>query len=139
MLTIVGHRYFFQPRIPVGPRLFHSIIFNMHNTLRALKNTFFLATLITGSAHAEVRQIFFTGTAGQSSFKVENYMGNSIAIWNTPSTCQGGLVTLPASATADDRSRLYSTVIAAKTGRMTMFIYYDDQPTGCVIVSFGIL
>lgn len=80
-----------------------------------------------------------TGVAGQPSLRVENYIGNSIVIWNTSSNCQGGAVTLPASATPDDRGRLYATVMAAKTGRMTMFIYYDDQPNICTIVSFGVL
>jgi hypothetical protein len=104
-----------------------------------MKNALLLLIFTISTAHAEIKQINYTGVAGQPSLRVENYIGNSIVIWNTSSNCQGGAVTLPASATPDDRGRLYATVMAAKTGRMTMFIYYDDQPNVCTIVSFGVL
>jgi hypothetical protein len=40
---------------------------------------------------------------------------------------------------AADKNRFYATMVAAKTSNATMFIYYDDVPGSCVLVSFGLL
>jgi hypothetical protein len=91
------------------------------------------------SAHAERRQIQYSAASGQQSWKLENYMGDGVVLWNTPSSCDGGLISLPSNMTTGDKNRLYATLIAAKTSNSTMFIYYDDTPRGGLLISFCLL
>lgn len=109
----------------------------MISTLRA---TILLLIILLGLpcvAHAERKLINYSASSGQPSWKLENYMGNSVVIWNAGSSCEGGSLTMPEGATAGDKNRLYATLTAAKASGVTMFIYYETSD--CKIISFGLL
>jgi hypothetical protein len=42
-----------------------------------------------------------------TGWKIENYIGDVIDLWWTPSPCTNGQMTLPANASADDKKRLW--------------------------------
>ncbi|NHQ90517.1 hypothetical protein [Janthinobacterium lividum] len=111
----------------------------MRTVSRVVNVMFVFLALTCGSAHAERRQIFYSVASGQPSWKLENYMADVVAIWNTPSSCNNGFITFPSSMSAADKNRFYATLMAAKTSNATMFIYYDDVPGSCMLVSFGLL
>lgn len=107
--------------------------------LKALKFSIFLAVFSCGVAHAERREIFYSVGDGKQPWKLENYMGDGVAIWQTASSCNGGSISFPANVTNSNRNRFYATMLAVKTSNATMFIYYDEVPGPCVMVSFGLL
>lgn len=109
---------------------------NFPNTLKILVICF---AFLCSSAHAERRQIFYSVASGQPSWKLENYMADAVSIWNTPSSCNNGFISFPANMSIGDKNRFYATLIAAKTSNATMFIYYDEAPGSCMLVSFGLL
>jgi hypothetical protein len=110
----------------------------MQNLPRNLRILVIFFMFFCGSAQAERRQIFYSVASGQTSWKLENYMADGVAIWNTPSSCTSGGITFPANMTVADKNRFYATLIAAKTSNATMFIYYDEAPGMCMLVSFGL-
>ncbi|WP_139248305.1 hypothetical protein [Janthinobacterium lividum] len=111
----------------------------MQNFSKTLKILVVCLAFCCGSAHAERRQIFYSVASGQPSWKLENYMADGVAIWNTPSSCNSGFISFPSNMTANDKNRYYATLIATKTSNATMFIYYDEAPGVCMLVSFGLL
>lgn len=111
----------------------------MHMFLKALKFSIFLAVFSCGAAHAERRQIFYSAGDGKQPWKLENYMGDVVALWKTSSTCYEGAIGFPANFTNGDKNRFYATMIAVKTSNVTMFIYYDEVPGACTMVSFGLM
>ena len=111
----------------------------MHIFSKAIKFLLVLALFSCGSAHAERRQIFYSASDGKQPWKLENYMGDGVALWHTPSTCIEGSIGFPANFTNGDKNRFYATMIAVKTSNTTMFIYYDEVPGACTMVSFGLL
>jgi hypothetical protein len=71
-----------------------------------------------------------------TNWKLENYVGGRVALWNTGSPCYGGALNLAAGATQNDHSRLFAAVVAGKTAGKTVFVIYET--TDCTIVSFGL-
>ena len=110
----------------------------MQNLPKILRILAIFFIFFFASAHAERRQIFYSVASGQPSWKLENYMADGVAIWNTPSSCNNGAISFPSNMTAADKNRFYATLIAAKTSNATMFIYYDENPGICMLVSFGL-
>lgn len=106
-------------------------------SLRATILPLLISLCLPGVAHAERKMINYSASSGQPSWKLENYMGNSIVIWNTGSSCEGGSLTMPEGATTGDKNRLYATLTAAKASGVTMYIYYETAD--CKIISFGLL
>ena len=107
--------------------------------LKSLKFSFFLAVFFCSIAHAERREIYYSASDGKQPWKLENYMGDVVALWKTPSTCIDGSIGFPANFTSGDKNRFYATMIAVKTSNATMFVYYDDVPGACTMVSFGLM
>lgn len=107
--------------------------------LRTIKFSIFLALFSCGAAHAERREIYYSAADGKQPWKLENYVGDLVALWKTPSTCTDGAIGFPANFTNGDKNRFYATMIAVKTSNVVMFVYYDDVPGACTMVSFGLL
>lgn len=76
-----------------------------------------------------------------TAWKLQNYIGDNVVIWYSPSPCTNGQLTLPSNATADDKDRLWSLIMAAKISGKKMQIYYDDSevPSKCTITSFSLM
>ena len=99
-----------------------------------MKRIYLLAAsmlVCTGALAAQV-QLAVVPTA----WKLENYVGGRVMLWNTGSPCYGGALNLGASATQNDHSRLFAAVVAGKTAGKTVFVMYET--TDCTIVSFGL-
>ncbi|MDF2467007.1 MAG: hypothetical protein K0Q43_5242 [Ramlibacter sp.] len=71
-----------------------------------------------------------------TGWKLENYVGGRVALWNTGSPCYGGMLNLAAGATQNDHSRLFAAVVAGKTAGKTVFVMYETSD--CTILSFGL-
>ncbi|MET0357344.1 MAG: hypothetical protein ABW044_11225 [Cellvibrio sp.] len=69
-------------------------------------------------------------------WKLENYIGGTVALWYTGSSCSNGSLQLPASATKEDKDRLWSLILAAKLANKKVSIRYDN--TACTLVSYGL-
>ncbi|WP_300757186.1 hypothetical protein [Janthinobacterium sp.] len=111
----------------------------MQGFMKLIKIAVIFLIFFSGPVHAERREIFYSTASGQPSWKLENYMGNNVAIWNTSSSCSYGAIGFPDNMSSADKNRFYATMIAAKTSNVTMFIYYDEVPGICLLVSFGLL
>jgi len=76
-----------------------------------------------------------------TAWKLENYIGDNVVIWHSTSPCTNGQLTLPGNATADDKDRLWSLIMAAKISGKKAQVYYDDSnvPSKCTITSFSLL
>jgi len=107
-------------------------------TLRIARWALLIPALFAPSAYAERKQINYSASSAANSWKIENYLGDSIVVWGTPSACSGGALVFPENASKADRNRFYATVMAAKASNLTMFVYYDETPASCLIVSFGL-
>jgi hypothetical protein len=70
-----------------------------------------------------------------TGWKLENYPGQGIALWNTPASECSGHLSLPANATTDDNTRLWATISAAIIAQHQVFVRYDN--VSCTIASFG--
>lgn len=75
-------------------------------------------------------------TAKPNGWKLENYLGGTIVVYFSGSQCPSGLLTFPSTATADDKNRFFSLMLAAKTARSDIFVLYNDD-ANCTVVSFG--
>jgi len=74
-----------------------------------------------------------------TAWKLENYSpGGLVALWFTGSSCSNGQLVLPAGSTAQESSRLFALISAAKMSNYKVFIYYNNAAAGCPIVSFGL-
>ena len=96
-----------------------------------------LVLLLLFSPLCNAEQISIPGVV-PTGWLVQNYVPGSVVLWFTPSNCPSGLLQLPASATASDHARLYSTVMAAKLTNSKMFLYYESSGGSCQISSFGL-
>ena len=68
-------------------------------------------------------------------WRLENYVGNGVAVWFSGSTCQNGLLVFGASATVDDKNRFFSLLMAAKISDQVIGVIYEDS-SNCEIISF---
>jgi hypothetical protein len=59
-------------------------------------------------------------------------------LWNTGSTCHGGLLTLPEGSELSVHNRLFALITAAKLANAKVFVHYDDATPNCTISSFGL-
>lgn len=100
------------------------------------KIIFFLSLVICCNANAELRYI---ESVLEPGWKIENYPGTGVVMWHTSSTCSNGALGFPTNATAADQNRFYATALAARVSGVNMFIYFDNQPGSCTIVSFGVI
>lgn len=106
--------------------------------MKKYKNIKFLC--VAAFALTASQNTFAEGFSGMpAGWKLESYGTSSVVLWNTPSTCSGGVVTLPGEATVTDHNRLYATVMAAKVAKAEMFIYYEQVGANCIIKSFGFI
>lgn len=74
-----------------------------------------------------------------TAWRLENNIPNGVEIWYSGSSCASGRLTLPGTATTDDKNRLWSTIMAGKTSGKQVFVYYNETLTNCPITSFGLL
>jgi len=96
----------------------------------------FLALLCVGcfsQAQADVVQL----SAVPTNWRLENYPGDGVHLFFTPSPCTSGYMSLPSTMTSADRNRFWALVLAAKLSQKPIFVLYDNQSPGCTIVSFG--
>ncbi|KOP26167.1 hypothetical protein AMR41_12990 [Hapalosiphon sp. MRB220] len=73
------------------------------------------------------------------TWRLENYVPDNVVIWYSGSACASGQLILPASATKEDRDRLFTTVSLSKTTDRPIFVNYVINSGICNIVSFGML
>jgi hypothetical protein len=83
------------------------------------------------------QSLFLSGVA--KTWRLENYVPDSVTIWFSGSACVNGLLQLPASATKADRDRLFATVSLSKATDKPMFVVYVVNSGRCDISSFGML
>ncbi|WP_146260176.1 hypothetical protein [Rhizobium tubonense] len=100
-----------------------------------MKKFVFLLFILFQSApaFAEVKSISAVPTA----WKLEDYMGGSVVLWFTPSECTSGQLLLPATASTEQRNRLWSTILSAKQTQKSVFVYYNSISSQCIISSYG--
>lgn len=74
-----------------------------------------------------------------NNWLLQNYMNASgVVSWFTGSSCNNGLITLPPSATDDDRNRFFSLILSAKISGKAVGVYYETVSGSCQISSFYI-
>ena len=75
-----------------------------------------------------------------TAWRLQNYIPDGVVIWFSGSSCANGQLTLPVTATTEDKNRLWSTVMAAKVSGREIYVYYDTEntPGACMINSFGL-
>ena len=73
------------------------------------------------------------------SWRLQDYIGGTVNLWFTSSSCTYGGLSL-VDATEAERNRLWALVLSAKLSSKKVFVYYDDAaaPAVCRITSFGI-
>src|SRR5438876_165256 len=76
-------------------------------------------------------------SAVPTNWRLENYPGDGVYVWFTPSSCANGMLSLPSTTTSADRNRFWALVLAAKLSQKPIFVFYDGQSPTCTIVSFG--
>lgn len=111
----------------------------MHTFSKLFKLMLLAGLLSWGNAQADIRQLYYAATPGQPSWKIENYPGNVVAVWNTSSSCSQGALGFATDVTVADKNRFYATVMAVKASNLTMFVYYNALPDSRNIVSFGLM
>lgn len=91
-----------------------------------------ISAMVSTSALADI----LTVEAVPTGWRLENYISNDIRIWYavTVGVCPNG-ITFAASASGDDRNRLWATVMTAKATGRIMGIRYDSA-NNCNIASF---
>lgn len=78
------------------------------------------------------------GPVAPTNWRLENYVSGALVAWSTGSSCAYGRVTVPASATTQEKNRFYASLIAAKTSNVKFFVVYDNANPECTISSFGV-
>lgn len=114
-------------KVSCASKLFGAIMANIYGSLLVLS---ILSLPSIGSA-AVVQLTDFP-----ANWRLENYPGGPVQISRSASLCYAGIMTLPATATANDVNRLWALILAAKLGGHKVTIFYDQIPN-CPIVSFG--
>lgn len=71
-----------------------------------------------------------------TGWRLQNYIGGTVTVYYTGTSCVSGSIQLPASATADEKNRFYSLVLAAKVAGKTVGIFYETTSGNCQITSF---
>jgi hypothetical protein len=71
-----------------------------------------------------------------AKWRLQQYEPNTPAIYFTGSSCPAGGLQFAATATTEDKDRLWSLVLSAKSYNRKVFVIYD--PSGCVMSSFGL-
>lgn len=104
--------------------------------MKSIKLIAFLITafagFVTAPALADDAMIYDYPT----NWRLQNYENNSqpVTLWYTGSNCDNGHLILPASATEEDRQRLFSLILTAKAANQKVGVFYDSST--CVISSF---
>ncbi|HEY9692822.1 MAG TPA: hypothetical protein V6D15_11485 [Oculatellaceae cyanobacterium] len=91
-----------------------------------------VAALNITPAFAQAIIIFAVPT----DWRLENYPGSNITLWNTGSNCASGKLSFPSTATEADKNRLFSMIMLAKATSRPAGIYYINTNGNCVIQSF---
>lgn len=93
----------------------------------------FALMIVSVSCFSDVQQL----NTVPSSWKLENYFGDNVVVWFSGSVCTNGKLSLPSTATDQDKNRFWSLILAAKTAKTEVFIRYEDTSSSCDVVSFG--
>ncbi|WP_199100096.1 hypothetical protein [Dyella sp. ASV21] len=73
-----------------------------------------------------------------NSWTMQSYGGVAVALWNTGSTCNMGLVEIPPNESEQRSKLLWSTVLAARVAQLPVFVDYEVSSGHCYITTFGI-
>jgi len=76
-------------------------------------------------------------SAVPTAWRLQNYIPNAVVLYYTGSNCAQGILELSPSAVDADKNRLYATIMAAKASQLSVYVYYTQTATQCVIQSFG--
>lgn len=97
-----------------------------------------LMALISASP-AIVAQTQVSISAVPTSWRLQEYIPDNLAIWFSGSSCVNGQLLLPSTASSETKKRLWATILAAKNSGHKVFVYYSvDSTTGaCLIQSYG--
>jgi hypothetical protein len=71
-----------------------------------------------------------------TGWRLQNYVSNGVNIYFTGSSCVYGGLSFSASATSDDKNRLWSMVLTAKATGKAVGIFYETVSGNCNITSF---
>ena len=77
-------------------------------------------------------------SAVPTAWRLQNYIPNNIVLYYTGSNCGQGILELAPNATDADKNRLYATIAAAKASQLSVYVYYTQTGTQCLIQSFGL-
>lgn len=110
--------------------MFRSVSADIAMSIKKLAVAILVASSHSSLAHAAVVEVFAVPT----HWKLENYTGGSVAVWNTGSPCNGWLG-FSQNASSEDHSRLFAVILAAKAQDRPIFVRYDN--VSCELVSFG--
>ncbi|MDV6331303.1 hypothetical protein [Asticcacaulis sp. 201] len=111
----------------------------MKRTHSRLTPAFVAAALLVSGVSLETSAVAQTTSlveAVPSKWRLQNYIGGNVRVYFTGSTCDYGNITMPASSTAEELNRFYSTVMTAKATSKTMGIYYIYDGSSCFVTSF---
>jgi len=95
----------------------------------------FFALLCLGFSQAQAAAVQIS--AVPTGWRLENYPGDYVAVWFTPSPCASGQLSFPSTTSSADKNRFWALVLAAKLSQKPIFVFYDDQTPNCTIYSFG--
>lgn len=75
-----------------------------------------------------------------AAWRLEDYGGGNVVIWFTGArpVCTNGRLALGATMGADERNRLWSTVLSAKLSGRQVGLSYTGSGDNCVVASFFI-
>ena len=97
----------------------------------------FAATLILSASFGVSAEIHTIDTV-PTTWRLENYVGDQVVVWYSPSVCGTGALEFPSNASLADRERFWSVLTAAKISRSRVFVRYEVAGNSCYIVSFGL-
>lgn len=79
-----------------------------------------------------------TVSAVPTTWVAENYVPGYVVLWFTGSSCPNGQLSLPSTSGVVDHSRLFATILSAKTAGTRVNVNYDNAAAGCPISSFSV-
>jgi hypothetical protein len=71
-------------------------------------------------------------------WRMQDYAGSALAVFFTGSSCVNGALTVPSSASEEEKIRFWNLIWNAKRSGQFIGIIYDNSTSNCNIQSFYI-
>lgn len=94
-------------------------------------SAFILAMLISSPVYAD-NEIYVVPTG----WRLQVFIGGQVTAYFAGTSCFSGQVTMPPSATADEKNRFVAMVTTAKAAGKYMGVFYETASGNCQITSF---